>query len=116
MRPPRFDPAAWLQQPARLTRSDWLERYARGAASGLRRVAFLKEAEDVTIATAGPQDLNEQERKQLDDVANYLQHHRVIVGKKIATSAHEADGQVLLGFADEQKGDLIVAGATDAGA
>jgi nucleotide-binding universal stress UspA family protein len=72
---------------------------------------FLQDAASVAIATIGPQDLEIQLREQIDDLANYLERHEVIIGAKIATSAREADGHVLLRVANEQRTDLIVAGA-----
>ncbi len=72
---------------------------------------FLKGAGNVIIAAIGPQDLEIQSREQIVDLANYLGCHGVVIGAKIATSARDADGQVLLRIADEQRVDLIVAGA-----
>lgn len=72
---------------------------------------LLKEAESVTIAAVGPSDLELQMRDQIEDVANFLQRHGVTIGAKVAASTREADAHVLLGLADQQKADLIVAGA-----
>lgn len=72
---------------------------------------LLKQAESVSIAAVGPQEIELDIRKQVDDVANYLRRHEVTIGAKIAASTHETDAHVLLGLADERKADLIVAGA-----
>lgn len=72
---------------------------------------FLKEAQAVAIAAIGPQDLEQPAREQVADLARYLEHHRIAVERSIVTSSHEADGHVLLRIAEEQKADLIVAGA-----
>lgn len=84
-------------------------REARRAVSDA--LPLLKNAENVTIAAIGPQDIEAQLREQVDDVANYLQRHGVRMGAKVATSTREADAHVLLRLADERKADLIVAGA-----
>lgn len=72
---------------------------------------LLNEAQSVTIAAVGAQELEQAVREQVADVARYLEHHRIAVGQQIVLSTGEADGQVLLRVADEQKADLIVAGA-----
>ncbi len=72
---------------------------------------FLKEAQGVAIAAVVPQDLERHAREQVADVARYLEHHRIAIEQSIITSSHEADGHVLLRIAEEQKADLIVAGA-----
>ena len=84
-------------------------REARRAVSDA--LPLLKDAENVTIAAIGPQDIEAQMREQVDDVANYLQRHGVRIGAKVATSTRETDAHVLLRLADERKADLIVAGA-----
>jgi len=84
-------------------------REARRAVSDA--LPLLKNAENVTIAAIGPQDIEAQMREQVDDVANYLQRHGVRIGAKVATSTREADAHVLLRLADERKADLIIAGA-----
>ena len=71
---------------------------------------LLKEAQSVVIAAVGAQDM-EDVRDQVADVFRYLEHHRVALGEPIVLSTDEADGHVLLRVADEQKADLIVAGA-----
>lgn len=72
---------------------------------------LLKQAESVTIATVGPQEIELDMREQVDDVADYLRSHGVTIGAKIAASTHDTDTHVLLRLADERKADLIVAGA-----
>lgn len=72
---------------------------------------FLKEAQSVTIAAVGAQELEPAVREQVADLARYLEHHRVAHRQEIVASTGEADGQVLLRIAEEQKADLIVAGA-----
>ena len=72
---------------------------------------FLKEAQGVAIAAVAPQDLEQRAREQVADVARYLEHHRIAIEQSIVTSSREADGHVLLRIAEEQKADLIVAGA-----
>ena len=72
---------------------------------------FLKRAEGVAVAAVGPRDLEEAAREQIGDVARYLDHHRVAVGRQIAAAADEAESHVLLRIAEEEKADLIVAGA-----
>ncbi len=84
-------------------------REARRAVSDA--LPLLKEAETVTIAAVGPQDIEVRMREQIDDVAKFLQRHGATIGAKVSTSAREADAHVLLALADEQKADLIVAGA-----
>jgi nucleotide-binding universal stress UspA family protein len=71
----------------------------------------LKEAENLNIAAVGPQELELQMRQQVEGAAKCLQRHAVAIGAKPAASTRDADAQVLLRLADEQKVDLIVAGA-----
>ncbi len=120
-----FDPAAVilacgrpvLVLPSGINRLDasrvliaWKDtREARRAVSDA--LPLLKKADNVAIAAIGPQEVETQMREQVDDVANYLQRHGVTIGAKVATSAREADAHVLLRLADEQKADLLVAGA-----
>lgn len=72
---------------------------------------LLRQAQSVSIAAVGPADLKESAREQIADVARYLEHHRVAPGRQIVESSAEADGKLLLRIAEEQKSDLIVAGA-----
>jgi nucleotide-binding universal stress UspA family protein len=74
-------------------------------------IPLLKNADNVTIAAVGPQEIEFNVREQIDDVANYLQRHGLTTSAKVVVSAREAADQVLLGLADERKADLIVAGA-----
>lgn len=72
---------------------------------------FLRQAQNVSIAAVGPQDLEERAREEVADVARYLEHHGVALGQQIVVSTREADGHVLLRLAEEHAADLIVAGA-----
>jgi len=84
-------------------------REARRAVSDA--LPLLKQADDVTIAAVGPQEIELSMREQVDDVADYLERHGVKIAAKVATSTRDADVHVLLELADEHKADLIVAGA-----
>jgi nucleotide-binding universal stress UspA family protein len=84
-------------------------REARRAISDA--LPLLKEATNVVIAAVASQDFVTQSREQIDDVASYLERHGVVIRAKIATSAPEADGHVLLRVAEKERIDLIVAGA-----
>jgi nucleotide-binding universal stress UspA family protein len=72
---------------------------------------LLKEAQSVSIAAVGVQEMEQDVRDEVTDVARYLEHHRVACGHQIVTSAGEPDGRALLRIADDEKADLIVAGA-----
>jgi len=85
---------------------------AREARRAVRdALPLLKGAQSVTVAAVGAQDPEQPVREQVADIARYLERHRVAVGQQIVMSTAEAEGQVLLRVAEEQKADLIVAGA-----
>ena len=72
---------------------------------------LLKAAQSVHIASVAPQELEERVEEQIGDIANYLAHHHVVMGGRILSTAHEAEGPALLDLAKRQNADLIVAGA-----
>lgn len=72
---------------------------------------LLKQAQSVSIAAVEPADLQERAREHVADVARYLEHHRVPLGRQIVGPPRAADGQAVLSIARELEVDLIVAGA-----
>jgi nucleotide-binding universal stress UspA family protein len=69
---------------------------------------FLREAEEVMIVEVCEQEA--QGRTSVDDVADYLLRHKVIVGAKAYLNTNKSVGDEILRFAQEEKSDLIVAG------
>ena len=71
---------------------------------------FLQEAEEVLPLEVCERGTEEQAEKRLDDVTNYLVRHRVAVGAKAYLHAKGTIASKLLGFAKDEKADLLVAG------
>ena len=72
---------------------------------------FLKKAQAVAVVAVGPPDLAQGAREDVADLARYLERYQIAVEQSAVTSSHEPDGDVLLRLAEEQRADLIVAGA-----
>jgi nucleotide-binding universal stress UspA family protein len=71
---------------------------------------FLQKAVSISIATANP-DKSTGTDAQVADLARYLARHDVKVDKQIATVADQEEGDILLGLAEQNGIDLLVAGA-----
>ena len=71
---------------------------------------FLQEAEEVLLLEACERGSEEQAERRLEDVTNYLVRHRVAVGAKAYLHAKGTIASKLLGFAKDEKADLLVAG------
>jgi nucleotide-binding universal stress UspA family protein len=71
---------------------------------------LLQEAEEVLLLEVCERGTEEQAEKRLDDVTNYLVRHRVAVGAKAYLHAKGTIASKLLGFAKDEKADLLVAG------
>jgi nucleotide-binding universal stress UspA family protein len=69
---------------------------------------FLRDAERVTIVEASEQAT--PGRTSIDDVADYLQRHKVIVATKTYLTTKKSVADEILRFAREESADLIVAG------
>jgi len=73
-------------------------------------VPFLQAAEEVMIVEVCEPGTQTQSQKNVDDVANYLQRHKIAVGMKAFLQTERAVADELLRFAQDEKADLIVAG------
>ncbi len=71
---------------------------------------FLKKATSVSIALANPEKATGVDA-QVADVVGYLARHDVKVDRQIATVAEEEEGDILLQLAEDNRTDLLVAGA-----
>ncbi len=84
-------------------------REARRAVSDA--IPMLQNAEEVLLAQVSETAVEDKALKGLDDVANYLKRHRVCVTTKVYLRREEAIASDLLGFAQTEGADLLVAGA-----
>lgn len=71
---------------------------------------FLRNAEEVTIAEVCEQGAEAQSQKNIDDVADYLSRHKIVVAAKIYLRTQQSAAHELLRFTKDEKADLIVAG------
>lgn len=71
---------------------------------------FLQEAEDVMIVEVCESGTQAQSQKTVDDVADYLQRHKVKVQIKAFLQTERSVAGELLRFTKYEKADLIVAG------
>jgi nucleotide-binding universal stress UspA family protein len=71
---------------------------------------LLGDAKRVSIIGVGETDLEDQTRRQIDDVANYLGRHRIDVVTRTTVHAAGPASKELLRVAQDEKADLIVAG------
>jgi nucleotide-binding universal stress UspA family protein len=69
---------------------------------------FLRDAERVTIVEASEHAA--RGRTSIDDVADYLKRHKVIVATKTYLTTKKSVADEILRFAREESADLIVAG------
>ena len=69
---------------------------------------FLRDAEDVAIVEVCEQEV--QSRTPIDDVADYLLRHKIVVRTKACLHTKGPVADEILRFAQGQKADLIVAG------
>jgi nucleotide-binding universal stress UspA family protein len=71
---------------------------------------FLQEADEVLLLEACERGSEQEAERRLDDVTNYLVRHRVAVGAKAYLHAKGTIAAKLIGFAKDEKADLLVAG------
>jgi nucleotide-binding universal stress UspA family protein len=106
-RPVLFVPAGVDSLAARRVVVAWKDsRESRRAVRDA--LPFLREAEEVMIVEVGEQAA--QTRTSVDDVADYLLRHKVIVGARAYLNTKKSVADEVLRFAKEERCDLIVAG------
>jgi nucleotide-binding universal stress UspA family protein len=71
---------------------------------------FLQNAEEVMIVEVSEGGQEQQSRTNVDDVANYLLRHKVIVGLKAQLQTRQAIASEILSVVRDENADLIVAG------
>jgi nucleotide-binding universal stress UspA family protein len=71
---------------------------------------FLRDAKEVMIVEVGEHGTEMQSQKHIDDVADHLLRHKVVVGAKAYLHTERSAAGELLRFAKDEKADLIVAG------
>ncbi len=71
---------------------------------------FLKKAASVSIALANPEKSTGSDAR-VADLVGYLARHDVKIEKQIATVADQEEGEILLQLAEDNRIDLVVAGA-----
>ena len=74
-------------------------------------IPFLQRAERVMITEVCEYGTEAQSQQCMNDVAQYLSHHKVIVAEKAYLHTKEPVSDELLRFAQDEKADLVVAGA-----
>jgi len=72
---------------------------------------FLQDAEEVMIVEVREDGTEMHDRKRIDDVADHLLRHKVVVGAKAFLHTEGKVASEILRFAKDEKADLIVAGA-----
>ena len=72
---------------------------------------LLQQARRVTIAEICPDDMPDDARRRVEDVADYLLRHGVRLGGSIVRDSQGAIAHDLVRIADDEGADLIVAGA-----
>jgi nucleotide-binding universal stress UspA family protein len=72
---------------------------------------LLGEAKRLSIVGICETDVEDQTRKQIDDVAGYLARHRIDVATRMTVHAAGRASKELLRVAQDEKADLIVAGS-----
>lgn len=107
--PVLFVPGDWDALQARRIVVAWKDtRECRRAVRDA--LPFLQEAEEVMVVEVCEQGTEEEAEKRLEDVTKYLVRHRVIVGAKAYLHTKGTVAAKLLGFARDEKADLLVAG------
>jgi nucleotide-binding universal stress UspA family protein len=71
---------------------------------------LLHKAEEVIIVAIGEDETQARSEKQLEDVADYLVRHGVIVGAKIFLPTNGPLAAEMIRFVQDQNSDLLVAG------
>jgi nucleotide-binding universal stress UspA family protein len=71
---------------------------------------FLRDADQVLIVEISEHGTEAQSKKRLDDVAEYLVRHKVVVAAKAYLHTEQAAARKILRFAKDEKADLVVAG------
>ena len=71
----------------------------------------LREAKRVTIVEVCDEGMEEQARRSMDDVADYLTRHRIGVAARILAHTKGPAADELIRVGGEERADLIVAGA-----
>jgi nucleotide-binding universal stress UspA family protein len=74
-------------------------------------LGMLQDADEVLIVEVSEKTIEDKAVKGLDDVANYLKHHRIAVGKKVFLRRGHTIAADILVLAQKEGADLIVAGA-----
>ena len=73
-------------------------------------IPFLKQAEKVTIVEICEHGTATKSQRHLDDVAQYLFGHQIVVADKASLETEQTLADALLSFAKDNNTDLIVAG------
>jgi nucleotide-binding universal stress UspA family protein len=71
---------------------------------------FLQAAEQVLLLEVCERGCEEEAETRLADVTSYLVRHRIAVGAKAYLHPRGSTAARLLGFADDEQADLLVAG------
>ena len=71
---------------------------------------FLRDADQVMIVEISEHGTEAQSQKRLDDVAEYLVHHKVVVAAKAYLHTEQPAAREILRFAKDERADLVVAG------
>ncbi|HMF94931.1 MAG TPA: universal stress protein [Vicinamibacterales bacterium] len=71
---------------------------------------FLQGAKEVMIVEVSEQGTDAQGKRRIDDVADYLIRHKVVVAAKTRLHTKRRVADELLRFARNEKADLVVAG------
>ncbi|HMK78884.1 MAG TPA: universal stress protein [Xanthobacteraceae bacterium] len=72
---------------------------------------FMHEASQVTVAGICEDGSEKATQRGIDDVVQYLAHHRIKSGSKVVSHAQESSAARLLRLARDEGADLLVTGA-----
>lgn len=72
---------------------------------------FLQEADTVAIVEIYDSDETGSPQKRIDDVAHFLERHKVPVGPKISVRRKQSDAAQLIRVTQDAGGDLLITGA-----
>lgn len=72
---------------------------------------FLQRAEEVAVVELREDGTDTAVQHPLEDIVNYLRRHHVVVGAKLCVPVNDSIAAALIGFAQSERSDLIVAGA-----
>lgn len=72
---------------------------------------FLHQAKHVTVLEVCETGQGEAARSRVDDVISYLERHRIKAERRVEPRAHGSGADQVIGLADDEGADLLVAGA-----